>query len=260
MVESISLVAPDGHMVAGSLLRAKENRGFALLVHGITADRHEWGFFDFLSEALLAKGINTLAIDYRGHGESTLPIEKLSLSGVFLDIMTAWQYIEQESKGQTIKRFVVGNSFGGGLAYLFGQMHKSVDTVIMTCPVTSYIADLNRVSIAWKDKMSSGFVPYASKQLAANTVSEMYTFDELIEQCLIRIPVEVIHGTADSDVPFGESSNFVTQRSENITLHPIDGMDHSFSAPEGATNQNELSTQYRQQAATRIATIIEKHI
>lgn len=260
MVESISLTAPDGHIVTGSLLRAKENRGIALLVHGITADRHEWGFFDFLSEALLAKGVSTLAIDYRGHGESPFPIEQLSLSGVFLDVMTAWQYLEQESKGQNVKRFVVGNSFGGGIAYLFGQMHKNVDTVIMTCPVTSYIADLSRVSIDWKDKMPSDFIQYASKQLSSNTVPEMYAFDELIKECSIRIPVEVVHGTADSDVPFEESSNFVAQRKNNITLHPIDGMDHSFSAPEGSTNQKELSKQYRRQAAFEIATIMEKHI
>jgi pimeloyl-ACP methyl ester carboxylesterase len=114
MTKKISLTAFDGHVVAGSFSCAKKNQGTALLVHGITADRHEWGFFDYLSEALLSKGINTLAIDYRGHGESTLSIDQLSLSGVFLDIMTGWQYVEQGSRGHNVKRFLVGNSFGGG--------------------------------------------------------------------------------------------------------------------------------------------------
>lgn len=130
----------------------------------------------------------------------------------------------------------------------------------MTCPVTSYIADLSRVSADWKDKISSGLIPYASKQLSSNIIPEMYVFDELIKACVIRTPVEVIHGTADSDVPFEESSSFVTQREKNITLYPADGMDHSFSAPEGSDNQKELSVQYRRQAALQVATIMEKQL
>lgn len=256
MVEEISLCTPDGHLVTGSLLRANKEKGFALLVHGITADRHEWGLFDFLSEELHANGISSLAIDYRGHGKSMMSIEQLSLCGVLLDIQTAWQYVEKTCNDLNVKRFIVGNSFGGGLAYLFSQIYRKVDAVFLTCPVTSYISDLNRVTTDWRSSLVTGFVPYASKKLAASTVTEMYTFDELIENCVTRIPLTVIHGTADSDVPFDESSHFVSKRSRLATLHPLEGMDHSFSAPEGLPDREELSRQYRKQASIVIANIM----
>jgi len=253
MPESLSLIAEDGHVVNGSVLHADNPSGYALLVHGITADRHEWGYFDFLSDELRQRGISVLAIDYRGHGQSGIPIGQLSLSGVFLDIMTAWTWIERQSVEQSLRRIVLGNSFGAGLSYLFGQLRPSVDTVALTCPVTSYVADIDRVSINWRENINSGFIQYATKKLSAAIVPEMFAFDSLIRECPLNKPTVIFHGTADSDVPYGEVKEFAGHRRQNVLLHAFEGMDHSFSAPDGTINRDKASYDFRMEAARAIA-------
>ncbi|WP_286830229.1 MULTISPECIES: alpha/beta hydrolase [Kordiimonas] len=259
MVEEISICTPDRHFVEGSVYRCEQNVGFALLVHGITADRHEWGFFDYLARELNEKGYTVLSIDYRGHGQSKMPIEKLSLSGVFIDIKAAWEWIEKECSNCSKNRVIIGNSFGGGLSYLFGQLCRSVDKVVMTCPVTSYISDLSRVAEDWEAIPASSFIPYASKKLPASIVTDMYAYDILIQTCPLIKETSVFHGTADSDVPFAESQQFVKDRCEIAQIYPLDGMDHSFSAPEGAPDQALLSPKYRLQAAQVIAGVLAEN-
>ena len=46
----------DGARLEGTLTRANDDaRGMCILVHGITADRHEWGTFDSISRMLAMK-------------------------------------------------------------------------------------------------------------------------------------------------------------------------------------------------------------
>jgi len=259
MVEEISLCAPDRHFVEGSIYRSEQDAGYVLLVHGITADRHEWGFFDYLARELQRYGYTVLSIDYRGHGQSQMPIEHLSLSGLFIDIETAWEWVEKNCSSSTKNRIIVGNSFGGGISYLFGQLRQSVDKIVMTCPVTSYISDLGRVVKDWKSISTSNYVRYASKQLPTSIITEMYAYDSLIQECPLNKKTLVFHGTADSDVPFAESRQFVENRCEIAQMFPLDGMDHSFSAPEGTPDQASVSTKFRMQAAQVIAGVLAEH-
>jgi dipeptidyl aminopeptidase/acylaminoacyl peptidase len=257
MSESVQfpIGAADGHVVQGTLRRGN-GRGACLLVHGITADRHEWGLFDHLSDALSERSISTLAIDYRGHGTSLLPISSLSLPGVYLDIAAAWAGLLKETGEQSGNRTIIGNSFGGGLAYLFGQLTDSVDAVVMTCPVTNYMADLNRVNPDWMFSAPSGEIGYASKRLAADIVGDLCAFDDLISKIPARVSIDVVHGTEDADVPFSEANAFVDRLKPMATMHALAGMDHSFSAPEGVADRDRLSAEYRQHAALVIAELV----
>jgi pimeloyl-ACP methyl ester carboxylesterase len=252
MSETFTVDADDGHVVHGSYMRAEPERGAALLVHGITADRHEWGFFDALSSELCMRGVSTAAIDYRGHGQSAVPIESISLSGVFLDIQAGWRFVDKTANPDpSSRRILVGNSFGGGLSLLFGSLERRIDLVVATCPVLSYVADILRVNPRWQEELPSGMVRYASKQLPASVISEMYAYDMVIRG-IHDTNLVIFHGTADSDVPYSESVEFVRRHRDGV-LHAIEGMDHSFSAPEGSTDRDDLSAKYRARAGRLIA-------
>ncbi|MCB0321702.1 MAG: alpha/beta fold hydrolase, partial [Bdellovibrionales bacterium] len=190
--EEVKIVSEDGHIVHGTYSAPERTRACALLVHGITADRHEWGFFDSLVREFADRGVSTLAIDYRGHGMSKFPIERLSLSGVMADVMAAWSFLQKATP--SVHSFIVGNSFGGGIAYLFGQNEKDCAHIYMTCPVTSYVADVSRVNSAWKDQAGTGLIQYASKKLSTIVVPEFYAYDFLIQNQHVSKPFSVVHG------------------------------------------------------------------
>ena len=69
-VSEINFITNDDHVVHGTLAQPSFPKAVALFVHGITADRHEWGLFDQIVKSLYDKNIASLAIDYRGHGKS----------------------------------------------------------------------------------------------------------------------------------------------------------------------------------------------
>jgi pimeloyl-ACP methyl ester carboxylesterase len=257
MKTSVSLQSVDGHTVHGTLTAVERQRGVALLVHGITADRHEWGFFDFLVDELTKVGFSSLAIDYRGHGQSSMPIKDLALSGVVLDIAASWAHLTHTTEAPLGFRTIIGNSFGGGLSLLFGSLLTDVDRIIATCPVMSYVDDLTRVNEDWSKELSAGTIKYASKRLSSAVVPEMYLFDQMLESCGRTTPLTIVHGSADSDVPLSASESYLALRGSGELL-VLEGMDHSFSAPEGTPDASNVSAAYRLTAAREVASLLAK--
>lgn len=256
-MNEVNIRSIDGHIVNGTFRSARESgdTGIAcLLVHGITADRHEWGFFDYLTDALHELDVATLSIDYRGHGESKLSQEHISLSGIYSDIAASWSWFQKA--GSWTESILIGNSFGAGVAYVFGQLEQSASRIVLTCPVTSYLADLGRVNPAWATEIDRGSVKYANMALSSGVVSEMMAYDSIIASLPSSKRADVIHGTDDADVPYEEVALFASKR-RHLTLHPMAGMDHSFSAPPGS---RETSDYLRASAAHYIANLLVRKV
>ncbi|RFP85433.1 alpha/beta fold hydrolase [Rhodobacteraceae bacterium 63075] len=217
----------DGHIVLGSYTAAQEPKAAVLMVHGITADRSEWGYYRTLAESLQKVGISSLAIDLRGHGKSSFNVTKLSLSGALLDIQAAWNLLSYLEKGKNTKKLLIGNSFGGGVTFLFGNQTPSVDHIFLTAPVLSYIDDIGNMAEAWNDRELSTF-KYVKFDLSSLLVPEMYYFDKRIIENPSRTSFTIIHGKSDSDVPFADSEAFVANRPAG-KLIGLEGMDHCWA-------------------------------
>src|SRR5690242_21923875 len=90
----------DGTQLEGTLARPScpEGRPLALLVHGITSSRNEYGLFSGLAAHLLQKDILSFRFDYRCHGVNQQPMEALTLSGIVNDIEAAATCASTETK------------------------------------------------------------------------------------------------------------------------------------------------------------------
>jgi dienelactone hydrolase len=119
----VTLVTADGVVLAGTY-RPLPDRPAApavLLVHDFSRERRVW---DALAPELAARGLATLAVDLRGHGESTrkaaggtvkLSPRLLSDSGAFPeDVRAACRWLRERSP----RVGVLGLSLGGNLAIL----------------------------------------------------------------------------------------------------------------------------------------------
>ena len=72
----------DGSSLEGTYTSgATGNNDIAILIHGITSSRDEFGLFSGLSVHLAEKGIPSFRFDYRCHGASKLPMETMTLAG-----------------------------------------------------------------------------------------------------------------------------------------------------------------------------------
>jgi len=65
--QKVNFLTQDGVTIAGNYYLAKDSRAAVLFLHMKPATKESW---DTLARALQGKGISSLAIDLRGHGES----------------------------------------------------------------------------------------------------------------------------------------------------------------------------------------------
>lgn len=256
MSDEIEVTAADGHVVPATRRTVDAPRAAILLIHGITADRTEWGYYTLLGEALQARNIASLAIDYRGHGKSGMTVDTLMLSGVMLDIDASWRYLVA-AYPDGARRIIAGNSFGGGVAYLYGMATPSVDRVFLTMPVLSYVDDVSRVNAAWTADVANGGIRYASLVLPALIAPEFFFFDALIERAPGAKQYTILHGRADTDVPFSASERFHRAHPHG-QLFGLDGMDHCWAAPGDPERKTAQSNANQERATERSVELLEE--
>ena len=84
METEVSFQSFDGLTLSGTFRDAdqpSQPAGWALLIHGITANREEWGFFTRLAARLASWNIASLRFDYRCHGDCRRLADDRSLIG-----------------------------------------------------------------------------------------------------------------------------------------------------------------------------------
>jgi alpha-beta hydrolase superfamily lysophospholipase len=138
--QRVTFTTPDGVMIVGDYWESPSERA-VLLLHMMKADRSSW---KPIEEDLWRLGYKVLAIDLRGHGESTrqgaktLDYKKFSDAEhqeSIRDVEAAVDFLK--SKGA--KSFaIVGASIGANLALTYGMGDSSVKTVILLSASLDY--------------------------------------------------------------------------------------------------------------------------
>lgn len=227
-----------------------------VLIHGISANRHEWGFYDLVALEALGSKIAVLAIDSQGHGESKVSIENLSLRGIVDEIVSAQNWVEKRVPTSNYS-MLMGNSFGGGTALMAG-CELNVALVALSCSVTSYIADLKRANPGITEPVRES-IPYSKLLLPREIYTEMTDFDAQLSRLRPEFLVQFFHGEADTDVPFSEAFEF-SKNLPNVEFSAFPGMDHTYTAPINEKQRDEKTVRYREIAAKRIVEELRNHV
>lgn len=208
-----------------------------ILAHGITVDKDEGGIFIELAKLLCSDGFTVFRFDFRGHGESEGETVNMTIQGEVRDIEAAVKQVKE--KGYT-EIGLLGASFGGGITALYAanQQHN-IKCLCMWNPVINYAhCFLNPVS-DWlkgkgdhikKDIETQGWtvlgrreVKYGKKLF--DEMEHIYPYEEMKK---ITIPTAIIHGDADSHVPYQDSVDNVDSLSGVSELITIHGSEHGF--------------------------------
>jgi len=226
----------DGTELEGTLMPARLDREtLVLMVHGITSSRDEFGLFSGLASELAEDGVPSFRFDFRCHGVSTIPMERMTLAGVVNDIEAAAAC----SIGLTEKTnvVVVGMSFGGGLAAFWGATTaKSILGIVMFAPVIDYQEDTlgkdgvteGLIAQPFRDELNAKeFVEIEGVRYGRALINEIPYINGLEGIKRASCDVLIVHGDADSVVPYDSSERFAHLNSR-CRLVNIPGTDHGF--------------------------------
>lgn len=238
--DSIELISLDGELLSAILTRVEAPVGLAVLVHGITSEKNESGFYTELAAQLAKRGISSIRADWRCHGANHLPSRELSLSGMVNDIAQAANAVRRANPDVAPITSLIAASFGGGASALWAARDAaSLKSVVLLAPVLDYAADLFR-SGQWKngelteagqrelretEQIETGTLPVGRAM-----VNDIPNQQIPAAIAAIRCPKTIFHGTEDSDVSIELSRPF--QRDPfNCALIEVPGVDHGFVKP-----------------------------
>jgi dienelactone hydrolase len=167
--ETFSAVTPDGVKIVGDYYAAvmanpDTKPSFVILLHQYKADRKTWGP---LVEALTQGGISAIAIDLRGHGESTEIVgapsggetvqgdlakrvderEKEVFKEMHKDIEAVYAWAAESGKVDLSRFGIVGASIGCTVAIDYAGTDRSVDGLLLLSPGEKYMGIRSSVDI-----------------------------------------------------------------------------------------------------------------
>lgn len=205
-----------------------------VFIHGFRSDR-KGTKVAALSDWCRADGRAMLAFDLSGHGESDGSVEEFGISDWVED---ATDIIDALAPGRHV---LVGSSLGGWLSLLLARDRPDRVAGLVTIAAApdftrrmeGEFSEADRADLAGK-----GFVTRPSDYEGGDYVFSRRLFDQgadnlvLAEPLTLPMPVRMLQGTADVDVPMSEALRLLDHATgPDIRLTLVRDADHRFSAP-----------------------------
>ena len=220
IVKKIRYTTEDGVKITGVISTPEkeyEIKGGIVLCHGITVDKDENGKFVDLTKKLCDVGFKVLRFDFRGHGESNISSEEMTITGEILDLEVSVQHMLDDFS----RIGLLGCSFGAEPAIYYTKKHPNiVKTLVLWNPVLDYEATFLRPELPWGKSIfneenlkmleKKGFIQIPGKdfKIGRKLVKEFSKYKPYLELQKISCPVLTIHGTKDTKVPYWISQKY----------------------------------------------------
>lgn len=235
-------VGPPNARIAGWVLvppEEQEVRGTIVLLHGIRMDRR--ALLGFAQE-FADRGYRSVLLDLRGHGESTGThltygtVEARDVSQVLDTVETRY--------GRT-PTFLFGHSYGGAVALHVAASDARVLGVVSVSAFASVRSVVNDYERRYVPELEP-WIPESWLSAAVNDAAELAEFDP--EQspesaaARIRVPLLLIHGTRDTQVPpsHARALAFAARAPTELVLLPGDTHDSVISGSRSVVAHRAL--------------------
>ena len=244
----------DGLLLDASLMRpATKSKSCVVLVHGITVDKDEDGFYVEIARRLCSIGVPSLRCDLRGHGRSEGTYEDVTLLSVVNDIASACETALSKTATDTLH--LIAASFGGGLAAMYTANAPEVASLILLNPLLDYKRRMLDPKPFWNGKQLTeegaaqlktiGWLPHGQFRMGRCLINELLQLKPYEAMKAIDCPVLVIHGTKDGVVPFDLAKKYSTHLRRG-TFVAIRGADHGFTQPGDQDMDTPQTIQFRE--------------
>lgn len=136
--ERVTIRTDDGVSLAATWYEPQSRSPAVVLVHMLHKSRRDW---DPVASRLAAEGIGALALDLRGHGESTGTSpdgDAADYSVLVRDVTAARRYVASRSDVQPARIGIAGASIGANLAVLEASADTTVASLALLSPTSDY--------------------------------------------------------------------------------------------------------------------------
>ncbi|GEM_PF-143471 len=225
--KKIEIHTPRGIALSGHLY-ARDSKKIVVSAHGFTSD--QFGKSTCLAQALARQNISALTFDFSGCGESQ--DDTVSLTKEVEDMTSVIEYVR--SLGYDCLG-LEGCSAGGIIA--LRTWDPTIKTLVLWAPVTrgwdkeekfspEQLEEFEREGALTEQKPQ----PYlrASVKIDKVVLHERSEIDTKEILSRITVPVIIIHGDKDIDVPIAYSKEAMQYLSSNSRLEILEGEDHWF--------------------------------
>lgn len=258
----------DGFQLAGILSIPEDHPvSVAVMVHGITADKDEGGFYTDIASALDNNNIASFRFDLRAHGESDGRQEDLTLLGGVSDIAAAVAYAKEHTGFERVH--IIAASFGGGLCAIYSPRHNhDLLSVVLLNPNLDYNFNWLTHEGYWdNDRLTQegaaalkrqGWLPHGQFHYSRAMLNEMIHIRPSQYMRDITQPVLTVHGTADSMVSFDiAKANY--HCNDECKFIAVEGADHGFIAPGDESFIQPRTAAYRRDVTAWTVQWIREH-
>jgi hypothetical protein len=152
-------------------------------------------------------GLPILAIDYRGYGRSSGPFP--SEAQVYDDALSAWSFLVHVQRIDPRRVVIHGHSLGAAIAVDLALRRGPACGVVLESAFTS-MADMARLQYPW--------VP-------VDLILDQH-FDVLHKIDRLGVPIVLVHGSADREVPFVMSERLYAAAHTPKRLVLVNGAGH----------------------------------
>lgn len=220
--QQVRLKARDGTQIAGTYWPGRRADAPAvLLLHGVGASRNQTAP---MAEALVAQGYAALAIDLRGHGESTITDHSYGLDEG-LDARAAFDWLKARQHQARIG--VIGISLGGAAALVGRDGPVPADALVL-------VAVFPDIRAAIYNRMAAVLTPLggalAEPLLSFQSVPRYGVWPGRIAPITairdFRAPVFVIGGAEDRYTPPAETRALLAAAPNRRGLWLVPGLSH----------------------------------
>lgn len=238
--KKVNLKTVDGFSIAG-VHTITQSKSVVLWLHGITVNKDEYlNLFKDGAMFMGDCGVDSLRIDFRGHGKSSGKSVDFNVTGQMIDIDSAIHYLKSFYKTENINLHLVGCSFGSPPSiFTASKQSDMVKSITLIAPVLSYQRTFLEPETEWAASIfntstiaklyKSGKI-YFDKNFPVDIrfYKEMQLIKPEVAIGELKQHVTIIHGDSDSMVPYQVSKD-LSMKYKNINLISIPEMDHGFN-------------------------------
>ncbi len=247
--EEVHIRTPAGLVLAGTLTRprAPAPPPVVVLITGSGADERDYyGAFRQVADSLGRRGIAVLRLDDRGVGRSTGDMETAGTPDRADDIRQALRYLRTRTDLDASRLALVGHSEGGVVAPLLATTDDGIDALVLLGAPGSNADSI----VAFQERQrvrACAQAPRSEPGPGPPWMEFMRRHDPLATARQVRVPVLLMHGADDAQVPAADATLLAgalrAGGNAAVQLHVLEGMGHSLADPASGPAAGDYAPQ-----------------
>lgn len=243
MQQYLELKTPKGVMRGFFHQPQNDKYPICIIFHGFTGQKTGTKFsYVQLSRMLEEKGIATMRFDFLGSGESDLDFKDMT----FKDELECAKLVLQKALDDKncTEVYLLGHSMGGAIASELAKAHPDdIKKMVLWAPAFNLPAALDYLT-GKVEANKDGLYDHGGYEISQEFVDDLLVRDFYENLDIFKNDLLVIHGTADTTVPYEISKLYVPKFSDQLNFVSIENGNHNFDTIEQIKEVQKLSLEF----------------